>query len=78
MQLTPEQIDQIAKTFGLERKGEVLPVRDGFVTPETEVWWRGGKGPKQVIAQRDWHNITAFPSFYQLAEPIVRHCVYED
>jgi len=63
--LSEFQLDQIAKTFGLERSvsvatkaeespaivpAEALPIRDGYVYRGEWIWWRNSQGPKQVQA----------------------------
>ena len=37
---TDEQLQELATIFGLKKVEDLLPVRDGFVTKETMVWWR--------------------------------------
>ena len=71
---TEEQLQELATIFGLTRQGDVLPVRDGFVTKETMVWWRCEEGPILVRAgdPNDWANIKDYPFFYQLKQPNVR------
>lgn len=43
---TKEQLQEPATIFGLTQQDDVLPVRDGFVTKETMVWWRCDEGPE--------------------------------
>ena len=69
MLLTEVQLDQIAKTFGLKREFDVLPVRDGTVVRDSKVWWRGIKGPVLITAGEDWSNIQQFPHLYQFEQP---------
>lgn len=72
-QFTEEQLKELETVFGLKRE-ESLPVRDGRVTRDSMVWWRGAKGPEQVRADSGthWHNISAYPDVYQLAQPVYR------
>lgn len=71
---TEEQLQELATIFGLTRQGDVLPVRDGFVTKETMVWWRCEEGPILVRAgdPTDWANIKNYPLAYQLKKPNIR------
>jgi len=83
--LTHDQLEYIAKTFGLERvsatKAEEspaipppgsLPIRDGYVLRGEWLWWRNSLGPRQVQAGNandNWRNIDLFPEYYQWARP---------
>lgn len=71
---TEEQLQELATIFGLTKQDDVLPVRDGFVTKGTVVWWRCEEGPTLVRAgdPTDWDNIKNYPSAYQLKKPNVR------
>lgn len=68
---TEEQLQELATIFGLERAGDVLPVRGGVVNRNTKVWWRSENGPELVLAgsASHWTNIKNFPSAYQLTKP---------
>lgn len=76
---TEEQLQELATYFGLKKVEETLPVRDGLVSKDTLVWWRGQQGPEHTLAgsPEHWENIRKFPKTYQLKEPRVR-VVYED
>jgi hypothetical protein len=74
---TEEQLAELATVFGLER-ADTLPVRDGVVTKDMMVWWRGEKGKRRVSAATDWENIREYPDIYQLDEPEVRSVEYVD
>ena len=76
---TQEQLKELETIYGLKRvlPEGTLPVRDGVVTKETKVWWRGQTGPDHVVARYHWENICEFPKVYQLAEP-KRKLVYVD
>ena len=68
---TEEQLQELVTIFGLKKVEDVLPVRDGFVTKETMVWWRCEDGPMLVKAGNlvDWNNIKNYPNVYQLNKP---------
>jgi hypothetical protein len=70
-QFTEEQLKELETLFGLKRREDILPVRDGVVSQDTMVWWRGNIGPKLVNANSGthWNNIKEFPHLYQLAKP---------
>ncbi len=76
---TEEQLQELSTIFGLKKVEDVLPVRDGFVTKETMVWWRRKDGPILVKAGDSvhWNNIKNYPHVYQLKQPNVR-VEYED
>ena len=76
---TEEQLQELATIFGLTRQDDVLPVRDGFVTKETMVWWRYEEEPELVKAGdlANWDNIKNYPLAYQLKKPNIR-IEYED
>lgn len=76
---TEEQLQELATIFGLKKVEDVLPVRDGFVTKETMVWWRFEGGPVLVKAGDldNWNNIKNYPYVYQLKQPNIR-VEYED
>ena len=71
---TEEQLQELAAIFGLKKQDDVLPVRDGFVTKETMVWWRYEDGPILVKAGEPdhWDNIKNYPNVYQLKQPEVQ------
>lgn len=73
---TKEQLQELATIFGLTMAEETLPVRDGVVTKETYVWWRGTHGPEKVLAERDWKNIRDYPGLYQLKKPEIVSVTY--
>lgn len=75
---TEDQIKELETLFGLTRV-ETLPVCDGVVTRNCMVWWKSVTGPQLVRADENthWYNIKHYPQFYQLAEPKVKHIVYE-
>jgi hypothetical protein len=73
---TEEELDEIGVAFGLTRV-DTLPVRDGVVSKETMVWWRGEHTCERVKAERDWINIRNYPQAYSLEEPNYR-IQYED
>ncbi len=77
--VTEEQLQELSTLFGMKKVEDVLPVRDGFVTKETMVWWRHKNGPILVKAGdlANWDNIKNCPHFYQLKQPNVR-VEYED
>lgn len=68
---TQEQLQYLEAVFGLKPIQETLPVRDGVVTKETKVWWRGAAGPELVHAndKNHWGNIKRYPEIYQLKKP---------
>ena len=82
-----EQLLELDKFFNLtvfqqnalrdSLQGETLKVRDGHVTKQSSVWWRGVSGPEQVIAGDHWGNIEAFPLYYQIQKPLVVKVVYK-
>ena len=76
---TEEQLQELATIFGLTRQDDILPVRDGFVTKETMVWWRCEEGPELVKAGdlANWGNVKNYPLAYQLKKPNIR-IEYED
>ena len=76
---TEKQLQELATIFGLKKVEDVLPVRDGFVTKETIVWWRCEDGPLLVKAGdlTIWDNIKNYPHDYQLKQPNIR-VEYED
>ena len=76
---TEEQLQELATIFGLKKVEGVLPVRDGFVTKETMVWWRCEEGPILIKAgdPTHWENIKNYPRVYQLKKPEVQ-IKYED
>ena len=69
---TEEQLKELETVFGIKRAQETLPVRDGVVTKDTMVWWRGDRKCEHVNAGGDWDNIKGYPDAYQLEEPHVR------
>ena len=76
-QFDTEQLAALKEAFKNIPEPKILPVRDGFVTYETKVWWRGKHGPEHVLPSEGthWANIKAYPSVYQLAQPVVRKTV---
>lgn len=65
-----EQIAELEKLFNLKRI-ETLPVRDGRVSKDHDVWWRNQNGPQLVQVSLHWKNIIEHPSAYSIAEPLV-------
>jgi hypothetical protein len=65
---TTEQLEEIGLYFGLVPK-ESLPVRDGRVLKNTQVWWWSVAGPELVSAESDWENIKKHPQLYSLKKP---------
>jgi hypothetical protein len=77
--LTNEDLDQIAKVFGLDRldSPQELPVRDGIVKRGEGIWWRYCTDPEWVIADgANWDNILEYPQLYSHAKPKTK-LVYE-
>ena len=76
---TEEQLQELATIFGLKKVEDVLPVRDGFVTKKTMVWWRCEEGPILIKTGEPthWENIKEYPRVYQLNKPKVQ-IKYED
>lgn len=74
---TNDQLDEIATVFGLRRKTDVLPIKDGVVSKDQKVWWRGEDGPEFVIAEKEWDNIRHYPEIYSHVRPAGKF-VYED
>ena len=77
---TREQLKELETLYGLKRvETEVLPVRDGVVTRDSKVWWRGESGAQHIRAGElsHWRNSREYPSAYQLKEP-TRKVVYAD
>lgn len=75
-QFNEEQLKELEVVFGLKRE-ESLPVRDGRVTRDSMVWWRGEKNCERVMAGKDWENIKYHPHVYQIEEPR-RRVQYQD
>ena len=78
--LNEEQLKELETTFGLTRVVtiETLPVRDGIVTENDEVWWRCDEGAELVKAKDHWDNIKRCPFYYQRRKPVVRLVIYEE
>lgn len=74
---TEEQLQELVAIFGLKRQGDVLPVRDGFVSHNSTVWWRSENGPECLVAILHWENIRQYPKSYQLQRPATK-TVYKD
>ncbi|HEX7909929.1 MAG TPA: hypothetical protein VF534_17815 [Paraburkholderia sp.] len=76
---TDEQLAELEAVFGIKRQ-DSFPVRDGRVTRDSMVWWRGVHGPEHIKAgdDRHWGNIESFPDVCQIAEPIYRITYVED
>lgn len=74
---TEEQLAELEAVFGIKRQ-DSLPVRDGRVTRDSMVWWRGDKQCLHVKAGIDWDNIRLYPHIYQLAQPEVKRIEYRD
>ena len=75
---TEEQLKELETIFGLKREEETLPVRDGVVTKDTLVWWKGQQGLEHVLASNHWYNIQEHPQVYQLEKPNVVQVIYSD
>jgi hypothetical protein len=75
---TPEQLQELEIRYGLVPLKEVLPVRDGVVTKDMQVWWRSGTGPVYEDAEYHWDNIKNNPDLYQLKSPVVAFITYQD
>ena len=75
---TEEQLKELETIFGLKREEETLPVRDGVVTKDTLVWWKGHQGLEHVFASNGWDNIKEHPQLYQLKKPVVVQVIYSD
>ena len=75
-----EQLKELECIFGLTRVVTIntLPVRDGIVTKEDIVWWRGDEGAEQVGAKDHWDNIKRWPFLYQRKQPVVKLVIYEE
>ena len=75
---TEEQLTELETIFGLKREEQTLSVRDGVVTKNTLVWWRGHHGLEHVLATNDWDNIKKNPKLYQVEKPTVVQVIYSD
>ena len=75
---TEEQLKELETIFGLKREEQTLPVRDGVVTENTLVWWRGHHELEHVLASNEWDNIKKNPNIYQLEKPVVVQVIYSD
>lgn len=78
--LTLEQLQQIAKEFGLEfvnAPDNTLKISDGICTQSDKVWWKSETGPELVNASDDWDNIQHYPHFYSIEKPFVKKVIYE-
>ena len=75
-----EQLKELERIFGLTRVVTIntLPVRDGIVTKEDIVWWRGDEGAEQVRAEDHWDHIKIWPFLYQRKQPVVKLIIYEE
>jgi hypothetical protein len=71
---TEGQLLELETRYGLKPVAEVIPVRDGMVTKESLVWWRGSDGPEEAKAgdPAHWENIRRFPKAYQIGKPSYR------
>lgn len=69
------QLEELERVFGLKRapNPDPLPCRDGHVSWEAKVWWRGEDGPELVTANGShWGNLHRYPDVYSLAMPKVQ------
>jgi len=65
------QSDLVAHKFAYDISKDVLPVSDGCVCKDSNVWWKSEDGPEFVHAgnETEWLNIRGFPEAYSVKEP---------
>jgi len=69
VEFSKDQLEIIEKAL-LHAGLKMLPVRDGFATDKTAVWWRSESGPQYINeAGNHWRNIKEYPEHYSLGEP---------
>lgn len=71
---TEEQLQELETLYGLQRK-DTLPIKDGYVSKTSKVWWRGANGPEHVKAEEHWDNIQKYPQLYSFIRPKI---IYQD
>lgn len=80
-QLSPEDFKSLKEYLEKrdENGGILYKVRDGWTTPNQQIWWLSEDGPEPCIAGGPDHvrNVLEYPSAYSIARPNYR-IVYED
>jgi hypothetical protein len=73
-QFTEEQLKELETVFGLTRTKNLIRVKDGLVTPDQKVWWRGANGPEECTPSDTAHakNILKFPQLYSIGKPMMK------
>lgn len=65
---TDDELRELEIIFGLKQVKN-LPVLDGRVTRDCDVWWREHSGPQLVSAAEHWDNIAQWPTAYSVKKP---------
>ena len=77
--LTQEQLQQIAKEFGLKfvaLPDNMLKISDGVCSNIDKVWWKCKTGPELVKASEHWDNMQSYPNVYCIEKPGIREVIY--
>lgn len=76
--LSPEDLQQISKTFKLNFNSETTFISDGIVEEHDYVWWHSSEGPQyiQLSSGDHWRNAKEYPNVYSKAKPVVM-CYYQ-